>query len=395
MPIAEFGDVVASIPVDEFLRSYGNDFKHIPGDAGKFDGLLPWAQINLILRQHRLDHPRLRLALEGEIPSREAVLDHPRSRFGTETPRLRSADLVDHIRRGATLVIDAVDETYEPLATLADSFERIFREHVQVNAYFGWGTTHGFDLHWDDHDVFALQIVGRKRWSIYGPSRLYPLVRDIEPNEEPPSEAMWEGTLESGDLLYVPRGWWHIAAAIGEPTGHLTFGVANRTGVDLLDHVRDRLRGSEQFRKDLPRFTSPSEQRAHAAALRDEILRLWDSEVMAEYFDHYDGMARPRPAVSLPWSVTADGLPESDDAQVCLTAVRTGVPRLDEQTFSFAANGRTWTFVRPVQSLLAPLLNGETRTVAELLAEASDIDPAAGRQLLGDLVIRGLLSVSG
>ena len=52
--------------VEEFLASsWGRAHLHVRGAAGRFAHLLPWAQLNAILRQHRLDFPRLRMARDG------------------------------------------------------------------------------------------------------------------------------------------------------------------------------------------------------------------------------------------------------------------------------------------------------------------------------------------
>jgi hypothetical protein len=80
---------------------------------------------------------------------------------------------------------------------------------------------------------------------------------------------LWEGTLEDGDLLYIPRGWWHVALPLAEPTLHLTVGIHNRTGLDLLRWLAERMRASETFRRDLPRMSSAQVRAEHAARMRD------------------------------------------------------------------------------------------------------------------------------
>jgi ribosomal protein L16 Arg81 hydroxylase len=146
-------------------------------------------------------------------------------------PRLKSAELTRELREGATLVLDNVDELYRPIRRVAESLERIFRVRIQVNSYSGWRSSHGFDVHWDDHDVFVLQVAGSKHWKIYGATRRYPLARDVELADNAPTEILWEQTLRNGDLLYIPRGWWHVATPLDEPTLHLTVGVGNPTGL--------------------------------------------------------------------------------------------------------------------------------------------------------------------
>ena len=63
-------------------------------------------------------------------------------------------------------MVAAVDETVEPISQLAESLEKTFHEEVGVNAYFSCGTTHGYPPHWDLHDVFVLQVAGRKDWTV-------------------------------------------------------------------------------------------------------------------------------------------------------------------------------------------------------------------------------------
>ena len=46
---------------------------------------------------------------------------------------------------------------------------------VLVNAYVGFRASQGFEVHWDDHEVFALQVAGRKRWKVWGRSTDAPL----------------------------------------------------------------------------------------------------------------------------------------------------------------------------------------------------------------------------
>jgi hypothetical protein len=308
--------------------------------------------------------------------------------------------LTEQLRRGATLVVDAVDELYQPLDDLAAGLERVFREHVQINAYAGWRTQRGFDLHWDDHDVFILQVTGRKRWSVYAATRPYPVARDIEPNQKPAEEPLWDAILEDGDLLYIPRGWWHVAVPLDEPTLHLTVGIHNRTGLDLLRWLTDRLRASENFRMDLPRFASKEQQAAHIERLRGELLAQWGADLLERYSHDYDARAEPRGLLSLPWSAAPDILPASNDARVRLTAPRPldlKIERQEEQgVVEFSCQGKRWRFAADAEVILRPLIDGRAHTIRELCdAARGRIDEQTVRAFLGELILHGLLAVMG
>ena len=121
---------------EEFLASsWGQTYKHIRGGRGKFARLLPWECLNDILRQHRLDFPRLRLMRDGRALPVNSYLRHTTSgRSRQPIPRLQPVKFTGQLRAGATLVLDAVDELHEPLEELAAGLERLFRERIQINS---------------------------------------------------------------------------------------------------------------------------------------------------------------------------------------------------------------------------------------------------------------------
>ena len=57
--------------------------------------------------------------------------------------------------------------------------------------------------------------------------------------------------LNAGDWLYIPSGYWHMAAA-SETAISLAIGVVPRTGVDLFDHLRAQVMDSLLWRQRLP-----------------------------------------------------------------------------------------------------------------------------------------------
>jgi hypothetical protein len=370
---------------------------HVRGRAGRFERLMPWPRLSEILRRHRLDHPRLRLVRDGKPVPVTSYLRHTKgARQKTTVPRLRAAELARQLREGATLVLDAVDELSEPIEALAKGLELFFRERVQVNLYAGWQTSRGFDLHWDDHDVFILQVAGRKRWSVYGQTRPHPLVSDVEKAAKPTGGPLWEGTLEDGDLLYIPRGWWHVAVPLAEPTLHLTVGVHNRTGLDLLRWLAERMRGSETFRGDLPRFATAEGRAAHAARLREELLAAWDDSLVEKFYEDLDARAEPRPRVELPWAATPGAAPPAPDALVTLLAPRPLKLEASRGVVEFDCLGRRWRFAEDALPVLRRLASRRECTVAALCEEAAGRLPESQvRAFVAELALHGLVAIEG
>ncbi len=191
--------------------------------------LLTWDDINEIVAAHRLEPPRMRLSRAGEAVPATAYSVLRTNRRGVSWYQPQPAEFHARLAEGASLVIDAIDQIHPPVRAAATGLERFFRTPVQANAYASWTSEEGFGTHWDDHDVVVLQLEGSKRWKIYGPTRQAPAWRDVEAPEAPTGDPIADIVLTPGDLLYLPRGWWHaVSADQGTASLHLTFGLASR-----------------------------------------------------------------------------------------------------------------------------------------------------------------------
>lgn len=391
-------EILAPHAPEEFFDSFwGVNVLHVRGGrAGRFQHFMPWPRLGEILRRHRLDFPRLRLVRDGKPVPVASYLRHiSGSRQRATVPRIKSAELTRHLREGATLVLDAVDELSESVEELAVRLELLFREHVQVNMYAGWQTSRGFDLHWDDHDVFILQVAGRKRWSVYGETRRAPLVSDIEKAARPTCEPVWTETLEDGDLLYIPRGWWHVAEPLAEPTLHLTVGVHNRTGLDLLRWLSERMRASEAFRRDLPRAASQQERAAHLKRLREELTEAFDDTLLERFYEEMDARADARARVELPFDAIPQQRPASLGAIVRLLAPRPLKLEASGGVVEFEALKMRWRFAEDALVVLRTLEERRECTVAELCESARlRLDERTVRAFVRELAREGLVAVT-
>lgn len=388
-------EVFAPLTLAEFVAEYWTrSFCRLAGADGRFEHLLPWSALNRILAEHRLASPRLRLVRNGEIVPEHHYRSMERSRDTRDPLGIRTAGLAEELSRGATLVIDAVDELYPPITSLASALENQFHEFVRINAYAGWRTSPGFDLHWDDHDVVILQIGGRKQWQVYRPTTAYPLTRSdgVVPDE---ADAVWKGMLEDGDALYIPRGWWHVAVPVDEPSLHLTCSIKNRTGLGLLEWLSDSLKQHVSYRQDLPRFADRLEQAAHLQRLKAILDETWDETLLARYFDDLNGTAPPRPVLELP-DVIYSERPLSLETVVALNSPRPTALRLEDAAVgsTMRANGRTWSFTPEERPVISALLSGQPITLRHLCDMASPlVDFPAIEQLVRSLWSARLLTI--
>jgi hypothetical protein len=232
--------------------------------------LTPATLLDLIARRS-LDSPQLRVRQNGgDLHPREFLTQQPTGRGRriemADVPRI--ARLLEH---GATLVLDDLGPLDATIEVACRALSWWSGEITRLNTYLTTQEAGGWGIHWDNHDVLVVQLAGAKSWEVRGPSRIAPMERDTEPNTEPGTEIIWSGTLHSGEVMHIPRGWWHQATRTGRGHGHslhATFGLRQRTGVDYLGWLKDQARADVRFRHDLGQqpTTGRHQQLAAAAA---------------------------------------------------------------------------------------------------------------------------------
>ncbi len=265
-------------------------------------------------------------------------------------------------------MVDAVDELHSGIGLLAVELEKLFRTGVQVNAYASWTGQEGFGTHWDDHDVVVWQVDGAKRWQVFGPTRRWPMHRDVEEPPVPSGPPVAEFVMNPGDVLYLPRGWWHnVRASEGVRSLHLTCGLTTKTGADLVAWLGEALRRHEVFRSDVPVFGSAEEKQSFVTTLR----RLVETELahggaVDAFAAHHDATERLRLCPSLPH---VGAVPAEPGLTVRLLTARHGIASSeDEGTVTFTGGGESWTFAAPAAPLLERLGDGRRHRLVDLVA---------------------------
>lgn len=331
-------------------------------------GTLPDPElVTRLLTPHRLldllswrsvDFPQIRVLQHGADVHTRAYLTARTSRRGQSVPIVDTEKLGVLLGEGAQIVVDALNHLDPALETVCRALQWWCGMTVQVNSYLTTGDAAGFDLHWDDHPTVIVQVAGSKRWEVRGSSRAAPLYRDTDPNTEPPDELVWSGVLRAGDVMSIPRGWWHSATRADHDDDrlslHLTFGMAPHTGVDWIGWLADLARDDERFRHDLGPGTDHTELAATLAELAH-------AHSPADYLIHQKQTdARPRRSVSC----GAFGPP---DALVCTTPFPPDIVETSEDVTVIAA-GRRLRFAPATGKCVRLLLSGRPVNLADAAA---------------------------
>ncbi len=159
------------------------------------------------------------------------------------------------MRGGATLLLDHLEEREAKLGLLCRLLGQQLGYKFQTNLYLTPPQGQGFRPHWDNHDVFILQVVGSKHWNVEKQRRRLPGKDETMREEEGRVVAAdaYSFTLDQGDMVYIPRGFVHAAKCGSEPSLHITLGVHTYTWEDLLQAIiKVAVHEDERLRRALP-----------------------------------------------------------------------------------------------------------------------------------------------
>jgi ribosomal protein L16 Arg81 hydroxylase len=382
-------DVLAPVTWHDFRDQYlGQRYLRQTGTPRRFQSLTDWELLNQALNTMRVSGDRLLLVSDSVAVRPEIYLHNPEDRKGTY---IRTNGLISALKQGATLVLNKVDEIFPGIRNLSESCEDVFRVHVGVNLYASWRKTNGFELHWDQHDTIVMQIAGRKRWQVYEPTVLHPLPGESSAKAAKPTRPpAWEGTLEDGDMLYMPRGWWHVAFAIDEPSLHLTAGFAHPTGADVLSWLGKEMRQYLETRMDVPHWQDAEAQRIWSTGLREKLIALMTDDMVPRYMRWVDDAAHARPLVRLPDAVSDEPMPLTSGTRLRLSqGSRLHIESADDPTrVRFRANGADWQCDAGLTTALHLLSHIRPSTLAQLQASIEPRHAVTLRVFLATLLTK-------
>ena len=374
----EFDQIVSPLGADAFLRDYWlKNFVHIPGKAGRFTELLTWADLSDIIEQHRLMPPRIKLFKDGQAVDPAHYLTP--AMFGV--PRLDAGGLAVCLAQGASLILDDAQELAPRVQELMQSFQGVLHTDTFTNLYAGWHSQKAFDMHWDPQEAIVLQLSGKKRWKVYRPTRLHPLKNDVEQPRQPVGEPVWDGVLSDGDVLYIPRGWWHVAFPLNEPSLHLTVSLTPPTGMDYLGWAVSRLRHHAEARASLP--LGGADAARAASEISSLLAGLLNGQSVSDFLGEWDANIRPTPHIRLPNAPYEQLSAVTDNCRIRLASLNRLSFSAHGDDFAFIAGGRLWTVPKSLQPALTRLHNARDITVAQLVAGLSD--PSARADLFKSL----------
>jgi len=253
----DFDALLAPYDAKTFMKTnFGKSYIHIKGDAAKAEPVMTFDKMSELMSMCSIWTPSSLMAVLDRKVIAHDLYCSPAP--GTAAGLRPDPEKVQSwIRRGATVVLNDIDELSPQIKSVAKALEDVTGGLTQSNLYFSMRQRQAFGPHYDTHDVFALHCCGEKVWRIYdgradGPIN-HPSFKKSGPEfEKMVGELAEEVTLRPGDLLYLPRGVYHDALASDNGAIHIAFGVTMPKYLDLLPVLWEAAVHSSFLRGDLP-----------------------------------------------------------------------------------------------------------------------------------------------
>jgi hypothetical protein len=329
------------------------------------------------------DRDKLRLVQHGAFqsvdPDRYTVRG-AHSEYASVRPD--GAAIAALIDTGAVANLNYLEDNDVLVRRIVEFVRRLSRSPVAANAYISRAGASGSGAHWDGHDVLLVQLMGGKHWVIGEPTDPFP-IKGIGLNERS-DRLVEEVTLQPGDALLLPRGYWHEGTSVGALSIHVTIAINRPRLTTVAAYWLSTLNGTPDHRRDVRIGDSLPESIRFGATAAD-VASFWAGLAATEQCSTSNRV-----------DLVSNLLDRSEWTDLGL-AVRLPVPGGfavrdgDHGVAVLACGGRELTCSPAVAAVVAAIGAGGSLSIDQLVqtyGPAMDV-----HRLLRDLLVGGLLDV--
>ncbi|MEQ7920015.1 cupin domain-containing protein [Xanthomonas sp. WHRI 1810A] len=292
-----------------------------------------WHLVNQLIGRHDHASSNFKILKNGLILKYD-YLEQYQEVFTTKYRTIKSK-LYKLMSEGASLALNKIENCTQTDQIRTQVAYFTGRQTI-VSGYVAFGSEPSFGNHWDTHDVFAVQLIGRKRWTIYAPTDSNPLYKNssVGKEHECSSSPTLDICLEAGDIFYLPRGWWHEVTASGEETFHLAIGTYPPYVTDYLTWLLESISSkSDVFRLPLDEELLGTKQLEQAGSILKEALKARNNQ--EEFLQWFSAQQRIDSPYAVEYFGNANAVSIPDNSLIRVNATDCRAWRGDQ----FIANG--------------------------------------------------------
>jgi hypothetical protein len=274
-PLARLSALVAPLDLGTFFeRHYEREPLHLHAAGGAEPLLTHDALLAALAASPRPPEGLVAFPEHAGVPDVRALLSDPSA--------LRA-----YLDEGHPLVWNRARGVSPAVDELAAALAEALGAQVWPNVYATGEAGTPLDMHFDCHEVIAVHCEGRKEWTISSVRVDRPLdAAEMEPavaaalhgrRDEALSRPLLRFTVAPGDVVYVPRGQFHNAATPSGRSLHVTFGIRQLSGFDVVKLLASEALADPLLREFLPPAAADPDGARAAAWLAAVAARLADT----------------------------------------------------------------------------------------------------------------------
>jgi bifunctional lysine-specific demethylase and histidyl-hydroxylase MINA len=370
-----FRNIIAPMEPSKFIERFHEKRPlHLKDQPKKFESLFGWDRLNRLLNSTPLwDAPRLRLVKENR-----PIPPHTFSRPAADETagnvlRAVPGQVSELLAQGATINLNEIEKLDENLAAVSKAFAMTFNCRSNCNLYLSRKDVIAFASHFDPTDVFILHIAGKKRWRVYDKPFEAPAYVEGYQQSSFPEEyheankggVLLQPTLNPGDVLYIPAGYYHDAMALTDTSLHLTFSIELVRGLVVAEILEPLLASDPLFRRPLP---DPDNAAAHDAHIKAMAERMAERLVDPQVTEHI----RARQKNQAFWDIPKYTLPDAELEQVFRVKTLNIDVRPTADGGTLNVQGTKHALKPEYWAIASWMLSGDSFTTGDLLAEHKD-----------------------
>lgn len=184
---------------------------------------------------------------------------------------------------GATIILRAAQRWSNKLRYLCGCLEQDFGFPAQANVYLTPAGKKSTPPHWDNHDLFIVQVLGAKKWRLFSSENALPLDwQRFDPDVYSVGDLVEELEIHEGDVLYLPRGNIHEPVA-DTYSIHVSLGVLVSRWMDVLIELVKRVAEDEIALREVPDLPRGLFDERSSEALASKLMALIDKLKSVEF----------------------------------------------------------------------------------------------------------------
>lgn len=364
-----------------------------PGDV------LSFRRLDELINLENVRPPYIRVNLNGAgVP--EQGYTETITVQGTDIPNTVVPEKVYELyRAGATIVWSSLNHIETSLRESCKAISDKFGSRTDCVAFLTPAGREGFKPHHDPVDLFIVQTEGTKRWRLWNPPEGRSSEAASYTNEQLGEPAI-DVLLEAGDVLYLPYGTPHAAAAEDKASVHLSIMIRPRMWKDLLKQTFETLVEDPEYK----RFPYIGESReAEVASRFTEKIRMVSSQLatvdvdaeldrLHDFGRRLDSGAPSRIPYADTFRASTDVEDLGHDALLRRSAEPVEIGEDNDGRTSLTFKGHKITVPSPIANVVAGLDTGSSIAAAEIFPGES---PERAAKTAQGLTRLGVLELVG